>query len=159
MGVTLEKVTYANFWEICELKVAEPQKDFVAANLMSLAGAYVCVTTGGTAQPFGVYAGKRLVGFVMIGYGTNDEMDLPVAVDNYCLWRLMIDERYQGKGYGRAAVQAALDWMRTDPLGKANYCWLSFEPENEVARTLYASFGFQETNQRCGNELIAVLPL
>ncbi|ERK58798.1 hypothetical protein HMPREF1983_00698 [Gemella bergeri ATCC 700627] len=42
---------------------------------------------------------------------------------------------------------------------KAEYCWLSYEPENEVARKLYHSFGFTETGDMDGNEIIAILKL
>ena len=53
----------------------------------------------------------------------------------------------------------ALDFVKTFPCGKAEYCWLSYEPENQVARKLYSSFGFVETGDTDGEELIAVLKL
>lgn len=71
-----------------------------------------------------------------------------MAADNYNLWRLMIDENHQKKGYGREAIRLALEFVKTFPCGKAEYCWLSYEPENEVARRLYASFGFMETYKK-----------
>ena len=39
----------------------------------------------------------------MIGFGADDDWeDAPaIAKSNYNLWRFMIDERYQGKGYGK----------------------------------------------------------
>ena len=37
--------------------------------------------------------------------------------------------------------------------------WLSYEPENETARRLYASYGFVETGEMDGEEVIAVLRL
>jgi diamine N-acetyltransferase len=43
--------------------------------------------------------------------------------------------------------------------GEAEYCWLSYEPENKVAKALYESFGFTETGDKDGDELIAVLKL
>ena len=82
-----------------------------------------------------------------------------IAEGNYNLWRLMIDKAYQGKGYGKGAVELALDFIRTLPCGKAEYCWLSYEPENEIARQLYRSFGFVETGDMDGEELIAVVRL
>jgi ribosomal protein S18 acetylase RimI-like enzyme len=45
------------------------------------------------------------------------------------------------------------------PCGPAACCWLSYEPENETAKALYASFGFQETGEWDGDEKIAVLNL
>lgn len=101
------------------------------------------------------------MGFVMVGYGKDDcWKDAPaIAEGNYNLWRLMIDESCQNRGYGRQAVELALNFIRTYPCGKANFCWLSYEPENTVAKSLYASFGFVETGEKDGEEQIAVLKL
>ena len=41
----------------------------------------------------------------------------------------------------------------------AEYYRLSYEPENEVARRLYASFGFRETGEKDCDERITVLKL
>lgn len=71
----------------------------------------------------------------------------------------MIDKRYQGKGFGREAVRLALEFIRTWPHGKAEYCALSYNPENEVARKLYASFGFAENGDTDDDEAVAVLKL
>ena len=43
--------------------------------------------------------------------------------------------------------------------GQAELCWISYEPENEVAKKLYASFGFEETGEMDGDEIVAVLKL
>ena len=158
--VTLRKITADNLWDIVALKVEENQRAFVADNTRSLLEAYVAITNGGTALPFGIYAGEVPVGFLMIGYGCEDWHDAPaIAHDNYSLWRLMIDEKYQGQGYGKAALTAALQYIRTLPCGPATHCWLSYEPENTVAKKLYASFGFAETGDWDDNEIIAALPL
>lgn len=157
----LEKVNGKNVWELLKLKVAEHQKEFVAENTLSIIEAYTAVTANGQAFPFGIYDGETPVGFLMIGYDKDDYWeDAPaIACGNYNLWRLMIDERYQGKGYGREAVKLGLDFIRTKPCGEAEFCWLSYEPENAAARKLYRSFGFTETGEMDGEELIAVLKL
>ena len=97
----------------------------------------------------------------MIGYDSADCDDgaPEIAKGNYSLWRLMIDKRHQHKGYGRQAVAQALDFIRSAPCGKAEYCYLSYEPDNAVAKALYASFGFQETGDKDGDEVIAALRL
>jgi len=157
----LEKINGHNVWDILKLKVAENQRHFVASNDKSIIEAYTTITGNGYAFPFGIYEDNTPVGFLMIGFGTDDYWDdaPPVAADNYNLWRLMIDEKYQNKGYGREAVRLALEFIRTLPCGNAEYCWLSYEPENDVARHLYHSFGFVETGEKDCNELIAVLKL
>ena len=155
--IRLEEITNKNVWSVGFLEVNEDQKDFVADNFQSLAEAYATRNEGNNALPFAVVDGETLVGFVMIGKGTvGNENESELIRSSYCLWRLMIDKKYQGRGYGRAALQAALDLVRTWPLGKADRIWLSYEPENERAIRLYRSFGFEENGEMCGNEIIAV---
>ena len=60
---------------------------------------------------------------------------------------LMIEKRYHGNGYGKEALELAVDFIKTSPSGKAEYCWLSDEPKNEAARNLYLSFGFEEKKE------------
>ena len=157
----IEKINGKNVWEILKLRVSESQKEFVAANDVSIIEAYTTITANGFAFPFGIYDGKTPVGFMMIGYDSADYWeDTPdIARENYSLWRLMIDENYQKKGFGREAVGLGLDFIKSFPCGKSECCWLSYEPENEVARQLYRSFGFVETGDMVGGEIIAVLKL
>ncbi len=157
----LEKINGKNVWDILKLRVKEEQMSFVAGNDISIIEAYTMITGSGHAFPFGIYDDEQPVGFMMIGYGTDDYWeDAPaIAAGNYNLWRLMIDKDYQHRGYGREAMRLALDFIGTEPCGKAEYCWLSYEPENAVARKLYGSFGFVETGDWDGTEQIAALRL
>ncbi len=157
----LEKVTGKNVWDLLKLKVSDDQRSFVAGNDISIIEAYTAITGNGYAFPFGIYEDDTPVGFLMIGFDVDDYWDdaPKIAKSNYNLWRLMIDRSYQGKGFGREAVKLALDFIRTFPCGKAAYCWLSYEPDNDVARKIYSSFGFSETGERDGEESIAVLKL
>ena len=67
--------------------------------------------------------------------------------------------KYTAGLYGKEAVRLALEFIKTFPCGKAETVWLSYEPENETARRLYASYGFEETGEMDGEEVIAVLRL
>ena len=157
----LEKVTGANVWDVLKLSVDDNQKEFVANNEVSIIEAYTAITANGFAFPFGIFDDDILVGFLMVGFDKDDYWDdaPAIATGNYNLWRLMIDKKYQHKGYGRKAVELALDFIRTLPCGSAECCWLSYEPENTVAKNLYASFGFSETGDMDGEEIIAALTL
>ena len=160
----LVEVGIHNFEDLIELEPFEYQYNFVADNSYSLAEAYANNTDGRYAKPFGIYNGDEPVGFLMIGYNISDEdadrEKFPLLIDNYLIWRLMIDKKHQKKGYGREAMRLALEFIRTFPCGKADYCWLSYEPENEVARKLYRSFGFVEMKMPEGwDEVPAVLKL
>ncbi len=157
----LEKVNGSNVKGILDLKVKDSQSKYVADNSMSLIEAYIAITSGGHAFPFGIYEDNKAVGFLMIGFGIDDDWkDAPeIAMGNYCLWRLMIDEKYQNMGYGRKAAQLALEFIHTFPCGKAPYCWVSYAIENKVAHNLYHSFGFEENGDIDGTEMIAVRKL
>ena len=162
----LEKITPANVWDVIDLKVKKHQKDFVASNSISIVQAYSAIGTKCVAMPFAICNEKRPVGFLMIGfneaalYDYDGEVDAPeVLRNNYSIWRFMIDKRYQGRGYGKEAMRLALDYVRTFPCGKAEYCSLSYEPENEVAAKLYHSFGFKENGETDGDEIVAVIKL
>ena len=158
--IHLEKLTYDNFDDVFELEVTEEQKSFVAHNCYSVAEAYVTLINGGQVFPFAIYNDDELVGFIQLAYGENADQDgVSMEKDSYEVWRFMIDKRFQRKGYGKAAMKLALDFIRTWPCGKAELCWISYEPENTAAKALYKSFGFEETGEMCDEEIVAVLKL
>ena len=159
--IRLEKINGKNVWDILKLQVDDEQKDYVAPNDISIIEAYTAITGNGYAFPFGIYNDDTPVGFVMIGFDSDDYWDdAPnIAKGNYNLWRLMIAKEYQGKGYGKEAIKLALDFIYTFPCGKAEYCWLSYDEDNKLAASLYRSFGFVENGEKDGEEIIAVLKL
>lgn len=158
--VELRKVDSHNIWKIVKLSVNNEQLDFVATNTESILEAYTTITSGGVALPFGIYDGDTLVGFVMFGYDTTGDDDEPdIAAGNYCIWRFMIDKAYQRQGLGKKALHASIEYLRSEPCGRATYCWLSYEPENVGAKALYSSMGFFENGEMCGEEIVAVLRL
>lgn len=56
----------------------------------------------------------------------------------------MIDERYQGKGYGKGAMIKAIEFSKASPFGEVRVVELTYNPENLVAKNLYSSLGFVE---------------
>lgn len=156
----LVKLSLKNIWDIIHLKVAPGQEDFVAPNSYSVMEAFAAREDGYVALPFGLYENDQPVGFLMIGYDTIGDEDEPsVTKNNYTIWRLMIDERFQGQGLGARAMEAALNYIRTRPCGKADCCWISYDPQNTAAKTLYARMGFRENGEMDGDETVSVLPL
>lgn len=95
----------------------------------------------------------------MLAYGITGYDEPTIAIDNYCIMRLMIDEQYQNKGYGREAMKKILEFIRTFPAGPANYCWIPYKSENVVAKKLYESFGFRDNGEVFNDESITVLRL
>lgn len=158
--IRLTEITNKNIWKVCALEPFDEQKDFVAENIQSLAEAYATRNEGNNALPLAVYHDDELIGFVMIGKGTvGNEEESALIKDNYCLWRLMIDKKFQGKGFGKQTMDAAMALIRTFPFGEAKKVWLSYEPENTRAREIYNKYGFVENGEMCGNEIVAVYDL
>lgn len=158
--IRFEEITNKNIWKVCALEPFEDQKDFVAENIQSLAEAFAARNEGNNALPLAVYYGDVLVGFVMIGKGTvGNEEESELIKENYSLWRLMIDKRYQGQGLGKQTMDAVIALIRTFPFGEAKKVWLSYEPENTRARAIYQRYGFVENGEMCGNEIVAVYEL
>lgn len=158
--IELKEITNANIWEVCALELFDEQKNFVAENIQSLAEAYATRNEGNNALPLAVYNDEKMIGFVMIGKGTvGNENESDLIQNNYCIWRLMIDKKYQGQGLGKQTIDAAMNLIRTFPFGEAKKVWLSYEPENTHARDIYRKYGFTENGEMCGNEIIAVYKL
>ena len=160
--VHLEELNKYNVWDVIELTVKKEQESFIADNEWSLVHAYVGNKTKGAVYPFGIFDDDKAVGFLMIAYDYSEvcnDPDAPeISKNNYFLWRLMIDQEEQGKGYGKKAVELALEFVKTFPHGRADYCWLCYDKNNEVARKLYLSMGFQEIGEQ-DDDINAVIKL
>lgn len=158
--IKFEQINNKNIWKVCTLEVFDYQKDFVADNIQSLAEAYATRNEGNNVLPLAVYNDDVLIGFVMVGKGTvGNENESELIKQNYSLWRLMIDKRYQGKGLGKKTIDATIALIRQFPFGPAKLVWLSYEPENTKARRMYQKYGFVENGDMCGNEIVAVYNL
>lgn len=156
----LVKADKDNFWPLMDLRVTKEQENYVAYNGVSLAQAYETRADGKFAQPFGIYDGETPVGFAMIGHNSFDyEGVAEVEKHSYCLWRFMIDHRYQKRGYGRDALKLLLDYILTFPDGKEEVWSTSYVEGNDIAAKLYREFGFVDNGEKDEDELIAVFRL
>ena len=157
----LKKTNRKNVEEILKLEVFDNQTSFVATNNISIIEAYIAITENNDVFTFGIYKDDAPVGFLMIGFDVNsDDADAPkIAKGNYNIWRFMIDKKFQGKGFGKKAMDLALEFVNSFSCGTAKYCWLSYESDNDVARQLYKSVGFVETDEKDGEEIVAILEL
>ena len=153
MGITLQPVTAENWKALIKLKVREDQNHFVASNVYSIAEAQFGDDFEGhwDLYPFGIYDAETPVGFLMYGYNFSH------ATQQAFIMRLMVDEKFQGKGYGRLGMEKMLEIFRADDRIKA--VGISYEPDNDAARKLYASLGFVETGRMLFGETEAVLNL
>ena len=132
-------------WRL-KLEVAESQKHYVANSAVMLARAYAYRNQ--RSRAFVIYDDETPVGMGLY-------YDLP-DLECYDLSQIFIDERYQGRGHGRAATKLILDAMKQD--GKYSKVDLCYIEGNDAAKTLYESFGFVEID-RDEDEIIMELQL
>ena len=132
--INLRKITEENFIDAFNLKLAPGQEHFVSHPIRSLAQAYVYREQ---CQPFGIYEGEFIVGYVMVVY----DYDVP----EYDIWHMMIDESNQRRGYGSVALDRVLDYIKAKPFGSSNRVTLTCNRNNIQALNLYKSKGFTET--------------
>ena len=137
--VEFKEITTDNYNECLKLEVSDNQKNFVASNMYSLAQAWVFHEN---AYPFAIYADNKMVGFIMMGYK-------PEGI--YNIWRLMIDKRFQGKGYGKAALVLAVQYLKEKH--DASEVYISFISGNNLAEKLYESVGFKRTGEVENNQI------
>ena len=142
MMVELRVITEDNFLDAFNLKLAAGQEDYVSHPIRSLAQAYVYRDQ---CQPFGIYAGEKMIGYVMVIY----DYDIP----EYDIWHMMIDASMQGRGYGSDAFDRVIDYIRTKPFGDSDRIALTCNKNNSAARKLYERKGFCATGVEDGDEM------
>jgi len=138
--INLRPITSKNVDDVCELKA---DSNFVASNQGSLADAFAYWTEYGTSPiAYAIYNDETPVGFVMVAYFEDDDRDNK-GIPYYFLWRLMIDENHQNKGYGRAAMNLIIEEVKTLPKGNSNAFYTSTNGPD--ALKLYETVGFERT--------------
>lgn len=146
--IELRKITEDNFLDAFNLRLAPGQEDFVSHPIRSLAQAYVYRDQ---CQPFGIFAGDRMVGYVMVVY----DWDIP----EYDIWHMMIDASAQGQGYGYDALDRVLDYIRTKPFGDSDRVALTCNRQNPIAQKMYESRGFCATGAEYDDEIELAMTL
>ena len=146
--VTLRKITEDNFLDAFALQLAPGQEVFVSHPIRSLAQAYVYRDQ---CQPFGIYDEDAMVGYVMVIY----DYDIP----EYDVWHMMIDASRQGQGFGSAALDRVMEYIKTKPFGPSNRVTLTCSKGNTAALKLYKSRGFAETGAEYDDEIELSLTL
>ena len=137
MVVTLREITDDNREAVHALRVAPEQERFVG----SAQGGLHDAVEYPHANPWyrAVCAGEEPVGFVMVSW--NVQPQPPDIIGPWFLWKLLIDRRYQGHGYGAEAVRQVVALVRAEGAMElltsylpGFYERLSFVPTGELDR-------------------------
>lgn len=144
-NVFLREITEETVIDFFKLKVSESQKKFVAPNEISIAQAYF----SDKAWFRGIYADDTPVGFIMVSIDKEKE--------EYFLWRLLIGENFQKKGYGKKAVLQLIDFLKSEYSAKK--LLVSCVPQAGGPEPFYAKLGFIPTGEYDGDEKIMELDI
>ena len=153
VGVRLEEISDENRAAVLALRVAPRQEQFVSSVPESLAEA----AEYPHARPWyrAVVADGTPVGFVMVSW--NAEPDPPEIIGPWFLWKLLIDERYQRRGYGAEVVRQIAELVQAE--GAAELL-TSYVPEPGGPARFYERLGFAPTGDVDGDgEVIMRLAL
>lgn len=145
MNLTLRAIDKDNWEECVRLEVDENQKNFVAENWYSI----IQATYQKDLFPFAIYDGEAMVGFLMYGSDPDTEQ-MEVC-------RLMVDKKQQQKGYGKAAMEKLLEFIKEE-YGSVDF-HTSAEPENVHAIRLYEQLGFVKTGEIMWGEVVLKIKL
>ncbi|WP_419393205.1 GNAT family N-acetyltransferase [Cytobacillus praedii] len=128
----LETITKDNWIKAISLRVREDQEKFVASNAVSLAQ----LNFLNDFHAKGIYLGVEMIGFALYGMDEDDH--------EYWIYRMMIDQKHQGKGYGKEAIKLVIDDIKMIKEDRHKTITLSYEPTNEHAKRVYEKVGFKE---------------
>ena len=138
--IAIRAVTSENGRETLELAVRPEQQRFISEYApiaaIALAKAYIR-SSGMTWTPYAIHTGAMMVGFFALACE-------PDTGDQYWLFHFFIDRRYQGRGYGRAALERITELVRRE-YPQCRALQLTVHPDNLAAQRLYAAAGFQPT--------------
>jgi diamine N-acetyltransferase len=148
--VSLRPLSGSNRQAVEALRVSPSQQRFVSGVAESLLEA--AEHPDARALYWAVYADDTPVGFVMIA----DEVGSPDYIPHY-LWKLLIDERYQRRGFGTAALDLIVEYFRGRPGVEVLNTSAGQGDGSPIA--FYERYGFEQTGEVHSNEVVLALRL
>ncbi|MGH0429793.1 GNAT family N-acetyltransferase [Bacillus hominis] len=147
MNVQLKVVTRENWEDALKLQVRENQIKFVPAVAVSLAKVYI-KPDGENVEyiPFAIYDGDLIVGFIMHAF-------VRETSNMYWINGFIIDQRQQGNGYGKAALQEIINLIK-NRFKECKEIRLTVHKDNISAKKLYECYGFQPLGQEYDGEQV-----
>jgi GNAT superfamily N-acetyltransferase len=140
VAIDLVEITNDNSRSVIALRLAPGQERFVTSVADSLEEAEG--NPQGNPWFRAVHAGGQPVGFVMLSWDV--EPQPPDINGPWFLWKLLIDHRHQGKGYGREVVEQIVDMVRAQG---ATELLTSHVPGEGGPAGFYAKLGFVPTGE------------
>jgi diamine N-acetyltransferase len=152
-SVRLRAIDDDNRAAVSALRVRPDQEQFVDGVTSSLREA----SANPRARPWlrAIYSDDVPVGFLMLADAA--EPANGVIPWPYYLWRMLIDGRHQGHGYGRAALDLLVEYLRERPA--ADVLITSIVPGPGSPYGFYLRYGFRPTGEWFDHEQVLALPV
>ena len=147
--VSLRPITDANREAVEALAVTPSQGRFVSGVRESILEA--AEEPDARALYWAIYDQETPVGFVMIA----DEVDSPDYIPHF-LWKLLIDMRYQRRGFGTATLDLIVEYFRNRGVGTI---WTSVAQGEGSPFTFYERYGFKRTGDLHSDEVLLRLEI
>lgn len=143
MDISLRDITKDNWLDMIDLDISKEQEKYVALPAEAIA-----------ASKFhehyvnrGVYLEEEPVGFIQYHPNFNENMPDDVFLD-----QLIIDQGFQGRGYGTKAFALAVDEIRSMPgINSISVCYVD---GHSIMRRFFSRFGFNVVEQQEYEETI-----
>ena len=150
--IHFKRLDSQNVLKVCNLSdsLTEDQREAVADNAVSIAQGFC----SNNAWMRAVYLDQTPIGFIMLHIGSDWEDGIDCS--GVFLWRFMIAKEYQGKGFGRAAIEILIDHLKDLGIPRL---YTSYHLGKGSPEEFYSKLGFHPTGEYYGDEPEVVLQI
>ena len=136
MSITLRDITGDSDFQVQELKISPDQEaaKLVSPVVRSLADAWYYRDVGSTYAK-AIYEDEDLVGFIMYELDTEEQ--------HVFVWRFLIDQAFQGRGYGRQTIEAVVELAKQQT--QMTKVVADYVDGHEPMKKILLGLGFEET--------------
>ena len=132
--IRLAEITEENWGAVASLSVKDSQKGYLAPPIGIIARGYVYRDCG--AKVYAIENDGEPVGVALVREFTDEPL-------GYDLQQFMVDARYQGRGYGSAALGLILDELRRE--ARYDHVEVCVKKADAEAIRLYEKHGFTDS--------------
>ncbi|EOX4792143.1 GNAT family N-acetyltransferase [Vibrio alginolyticus] len=134
--------------DMIDLSVEESQKHLIANNAEWLAEARF----NDDSVSYGIYLDHKPAGLIsLIDPRLLDKLDDHFQTEHLYVWRVMIDQRFQGKGLGNQAINFSKRYASI--IGLQGVSLTTMDREEGNALSVYQKLGFTPTGRRLDDEI------
>ncbi|MCA1028798.1 GNAT family N-acetyltransferase [Cytobacillus kochii] len=144
--IHLTAITKENWYEVASLHVTTEQSKFVESNAISI----IQQQYEPSLQTYAITVNQQIIGFVMY----NRQLE---ELNGYWIYRIMICDSHQQKGYAKQALKLIMTEMKQ--LARKPLIIAGIHRENHASIALFKAVGFIDSGHHFGKETAYILPI